>query len=84
MSGGDGGSAAAFNAIDDKVRSLQGRHIALRHPVIVIKAPSKPFANTCLVVAEGYLFADRRSYSPPVDTRYRQLVASPTSGDLFI
>src|SRR5262249_16574912 len=30
------------------------------------------------------LFADRRSYSPPVDTRYRQLVASPTSGDLFI
>src|SRR5262249_40854548 len=51
----DGGSAAAFNAIDDKVRSLQGRYIALSHPVIVIKAPGKPIANTCLVVAESFL-----------------------------
>src|SRR5262245_58606112 len=50
----DGGSAAAFNAIDE-VRSLQGRYIALSHPVIVIKAPGKPIANTCLVVAESFL-----------------------------
>src|SRR5262249_20691782 len=56
----DGGSAAAFNAIDDKVRSLQGRYIALGHPVIVIKAPGKPIANTCLVVAEGFLKHNRQ------------------------
>ena len=60
MSGGDGGSAAAFNAIDDKVRSLQGRYIALRHPVIVIKAPGKPIATTCLFVAEGFLKHNRQ------------------------
>src|SRR5262249_2415124 len=51
-------AAPVFNAIDDKARSLQSRDIASRHPVILIEAPDKPIANTCLVVAEGFFEHD--------------------------